>query len=67
MNSRGTKREKSHKPTSARAADPMVMIVYLTCLIKSFGSLDCVKCYQMQNQQQNEKCINKLRRHMFEN
>lgn len=68
-NSRGMKREESHEPTSARAADLTVPIVYLTCLIKSFGSLVCVKCYQMQNQQQDEKCINKLRRHikLFEN
>ena len=69
-NSQGMKRdEESHEPTSARAADPTVLIVYLTCLIKSFGSPVCVKCYQMQNQQQDEKYINKLRTHikLFEN
>lgn len=64
-NSPGMKGEEaSHQLTSARAAEPTVLIVYLPCLIKSFGSLVCVKCYQMQNQQQDEKCINKLRRHI---
>lgn len=64
-NSQGMKREEEpHEATSARAADPTALRVYLTCLIKSFGSLVGVKCYQMQNQQQDEKCINKLRRHI---
>lgn len=64
-NSQGMKKEEeSHELTSARVADLMVLIVYLTCLIKSFGSLVCVKCYQMQNLQQDEKYNNKLRRHI---
>lgn len=46
------------------AAEPTAPIVYLTCLIKSLGRLVCAKCYQMLNQQQDEKCINKLRRHI---